>query len=585
MFNLIVSGNGETWEGSSLTFSLDRFGEYAGEEGGSIDINTAEGLQALETMPTLLMYEVGASGPNVRTVRHGRLRNIVRRGGVLNFTFQPDAQHAYLPRADVLLAATELHIEPFEQHRTHWAIKDGDIPIDVLARGAPELPQRTVAVVAAQYAEALEEGTRREVRELEAELEEFPPSLERALAFVPSRLLEKATPEFYPILGVEPRTAEGRRAVEAVLARHSDERPSIEWWFSLAWFLDLYGSRTEAVTLRAAESECASYLASLSSAPPGSLPAEHLAYPLWRAARSRGLATRLRREVAMVLDRLARMQDAQGYWMDAVDGATPDLRATALATVALQRLGDDRYHDATERAVDWLVEQVQAESGAFPRHPGEAPDIVATLVSLEAVHRAGAAEDIAHVVNAAETWLMSAQTARGGWAAEGWPDDLLAACVVDYISSRREMLPQVDGFFLMARDFMRKAEDWALEGGANNRRLAAIASVHAVEMFLYGVFERRDDLALSAFRENGQETLGVREALRALQDALQRIGTLRAPARLPHRDNLSSLVGRRDGIIHRAHEISATELADGMSHARRFIERYGKELLDLNILQ
>jgi hypothetical protein len=54
---------------------------------------------------------------------------------------------------------------------------------------------------------------------------------------------------------------------------------------------------------------------------------------------------------------------------------------------------------------------------------------------------------------------------------------------------------------------------------------------------------------------------------------------------LPHRDNLSLLIGRRDGIIHRAHEISEAELDDGMRHARRFIERFAKSLLDLNLLQ
>ena len=150
---------------------------------------------------------------------------------------------------------------------------------------------------------------------------------------------------------------------------------------------------------------------------------------------------------------------------------------------------------------------------------------------------------------------------------------------------RSDLLPQVDGFLLMARDFFRKAEELRLEGGANNRRLAAIAAVHAVEMFLYGLFERRDDLALSAFRENGTETLGPREALGALQVALQRIGTLRPPQRLPHRDQLSSLVGRRDGIIHRAHEISAAELDAGISHARRFVTHFGKELLQLDLLQ
>lgn len=586
MFNLLVSGNGEAWEDNTLSFSLDRFGEYSGASAAAIDVGTKAGLQALEALPALLMYEVGATGANVRTVRHGRIQNLVRRGRELHFTFEPDGEHAYLARAALLSAAAELEIEPFEQHRTHWAVKDADLPIDLVAAGEPELPQRSVALVAAQYAEALSDGGRREIRALEAELEAFPPSLEKAMAFVPARLLETATPEFYPILGVEPRTAEGRRAVDAVVARHAAQPQPIEWWFSLAWFLDLYGSRTEGALLAQAQAECARMLAALGSAPLATLSAEELAYPLWRTSRSRRLATHLRREVAILLDRLVQRQHAEGYWDGpSANGDMPDLRATALATVALQRLGDDRYHDAIERAVTWSITQLDADSGAFPRHPAGAPDTIATLICLEAVHRAGFAGDISHVVAAAEGWLISAQTAQGGWEWTEWQSDFLAACVVDYMSSRNEMLPQVDGFFLMARDFMRKAEEWQLEGGANNRRLAAIAAVHAVEMFLYGVFERRDDLALSAYRESGVETLGLREALRALQDALQRVGGLRPMGRLPHRDNLSSLIGRRDGIIHRAHEISATELADGMNHARRFIERFGKELVDLNILQ
>src|SRR3546814_4053262 len=76
------------------------------------------------------------------------------------------------------------------------------------------------------------------------------------------------------------------------------------------------------------------------------------------------------------------------------------------------------------------------------------------------------------------------------------------------------------------RDFFRKAEELRLEGGANNRRLAAIATVHAVEMFLYGLFKDREDLGLSAFRENGAETLGPREAMGQLQTALRRVGEL-----------------------------------------------------------
>jgi hypothetical protein len=284
---------------------------------------------------------------------------------------------------------------------------------------------------------------------------------------------------------------------------------------------------------------------------------------------------------------VGRSRCSLGFWIEDRDGASiQGVRATALATVALQRLGDDRHHDAIKRGVAWLIGQILPELGALPRDAGKVePDIIATTLALEAIRRSDLAEDVPHVLAAGDAWLVAGQTVLGGWQAEPWSEDFIASIVLDYLARKGEMLPQVDGFLLMTRDFFRKAEELHLEGGTNNRRLAAIATVHAVEMFLYGLFERREDLALSAFRENGTETLGPREALRALQDALQRIGILTAPKRLPHRDPLSSLIGRRDGIIHRAHEISEAEVAEGMRHARRFIDRYAKELLGLDLLQ
>ncbi|MER8943553.1 hypothetical protein NKH82_29390 [Mesorhizobium sp. M0915] len=54
----------------------------------------------------------------------------------------------------VLRIADRLGIQQFEQHRTHWAIKDGDIPAELIATSTAERAQRTVAVVAAEYVEA-----------------------------------------------------------------------------------------------------------------------------------------------------------------------------------------------------------------------------------------------------------------------------------------------------------------------------------------------------------------------------------------------------------------------------------------------
>ncbi|MER8785926.1 hypothetical protein NKH60_32965 [Mesorhizobium sp. M1006] len=108
------------------------------------------------------------------------------------------------------------------------------------------------------------EGRRREAAELAEELEDFPPSLEKALSLVPARILQQPTPELYPILGIEPRTPEGHNAVVAVVARdHNGQDLPADWSYSLAWFLDLYGSATEAGRLDGALAECASHMIAL----------------------------------------------------------------------------------------------------------------------------------------------------------------------------------------------------------------------------------------------------------------------------------------------------------------------------------
>lgn len=589
MFNLIVAGSGTHWEAAPLSFGVDRFKEYSHDGADAVDIARPETLAFLEGIPTLLVYEVGARGPRPRTVRYGRLHNLQRRGTRLLFDFAPDTDHAYLDQVELFSRSEELGIEPFEQHRTHWAIKDGELPPNFIATGTPEPQDRTIQQIANEYGEALREGTRVEIRGLRGELEETPPTLDKSRFILSARRELIVTPEVMPILNIEPRSAEGRRALEAILARDTQgaELPE-DWSYSLAWFLDLYGSPTEAARCDEAVRQCENHLVGLGPADAEQpSPVEAVAYHLWRCARSPLLVGALRRAIAMHLDRLAARQHADGYWQTYDHGAERvGVRATALAALAFQRLGDDRYHDAISRAVAWLLAQRMQGTGVWVRHHrDEDADLIGTAVTLEVIRRSQIANYVGHVLDEADSWLLDQQLELGQWHASPFEDDFTTAIVLGYLARPNDLLAQVDGFLLMARDFFRRAEELSLEGGANTRRLAAIATVHAVEMFLYGLFENRDDLGLSAFRENGAETLGPRDAMAQLQAALRRQGVLGDNQRLAHRDQISSLIGRRDNIIHRAHEISANELKRGLIDARRFIERYGRDLLQIDLLQ
>jgi hypothetical protein len=128
--------------------------------------------------------------------------------------------------------------------------------------------------------------------------------------------LEQPTPELYPILGVKPRTADGRRAVESVLDRHTSgaEFPA-DWPYSLAWFLELYGSPTEFALREEMVAACAQHMIALGAEGGGAgrLPSiEDVATPLWRCARSPLLVSHLRREIAVLTDRLVRRQRGVG---------------------------------------------------------------------------------------------------------------------------------------------------------------------------------------------------------------------------------------------------------------------------------
>lgn len=585
MFNVIVDSDGEAWDAPPFASPYVRFGEYSTEMGmESFDPKLVE---SLEGAPALLMVEVGAGGPNVGVVRHGRVRNIEHRGREIVFDFEPDPEHAYLRREDVLAWAGELGIERLERYRTHWAVKDGSLPEALIELATAEVERRTVEAVAQAYADAVAEANRTAEQTLLNEIEQFPPSIEKARAMLPARIARRATPELFALLGIKSGTQETRRAADAVVRRDvGGKMLPDDWCFSVAWFLDEYGSPTERRIVDDAVGRCADVMRAL-AAELDTHCVEEIALALWRCARSRKLKGALRREIGALVDELERRCDPGGFWRVGSVGSTrPGVRATALATVVLQRVGDDRFQELLAGSVQWLLEQIDVETGAVPRCAGgDELDLMATTFAMEAVRRSELAAELEHVLDRGEAWILSKQTARGAWSAAQWSDDFATSVVLGYLARRSDVLPHVDGFLLMARDFFRRGEELRLEGGANNRRLAAIAVVHAVEMFLYGVFEKRQDLGLSAYRDDGMATLGPRGALAELQSALRRVGRLGDHHRLPGRDQLSSLIGRRDGIIHRAHEISERELGVGMAHARRFIERMGDDLLKLNLLE
>ena len=150
MFNLIIAYDTTAWEGSDrLTATVERFKEYSGDEAALIEVERPETLKRLESVLALLMYEKGTTGDNAHRVRLGfvsdiRLETITkypRPTPYLSFEFEELGE---LNQFEILSASSELQFGMWEETRTHWAIKDGRIPIELVKKAAGSTKAPTV---------------------------------------------------------------------------------------------------------------------------------------------------------------------------------------------------------------------------------------------------------------------------------------------------------------------------------------------------------------------------------------------------------------------------------------------------------
>jgi hypothetical protein len=121
-----------------MEMSASRFGEYSGDECEGISIKDRASLKRLEQVQTLLMYEECTDGPNADVIRIGQMRDVRLSGGDITFRFTETGR---VPREKVYELAHRLQLDEWEKNRTHWAVKDGDVPQELLL-AMTETPKR-----------------------------------------------------------------------------------------------------------------------------------------------------------------------------------------------------------------------------------------------------------------------------------------------------------------------------------------------------------------------------------------------------------------------------------------------------------
>lgn len=130
MFNLLVTLDGTAWEtDGAMSMQSDRFGEMSGNEARGISLKDPKTLKRVENLPTLLMYERGAEGPSVDKVRYGRIHSVSLEERAVVFQFD---EEAHVSRSAIGEYVDRLGMDRFEENRTHWAVKGGTVPRDLI---------------------------------------------------------------------------------------------------------------------------------------------------------------------------------------------------------------------------------------------------------------------------------------------------------------------------------------------------------------------------------------------------------------------------------------------------------------------
>src|SRR5258708_29312784 len=143
MYNLLVSGNPDTWKRNTWELELSRcVREYTDEPitklFGDLD-GTA--ISKLKRLPCLFACESGNDFP----VRYGVLRDIKKRQGLVRIKYEFLSARPLLSESDFKELSLELDISKWEMNRTHWAVKDVNLAKELRDARGITLPPRTRA--------------------------------------------------------------------------------------------------------------------------------------------------------------------------------------------------------------------------------------------------------------------------------------------------------------------------------------------------------------------------------------------------------------------------------------------------------
>lgn len=316
-----------------------------------------------------------------------------------------------------------------------------------------------------------------------------------------------------------------------------------------------------------------------------------VACDLWLASRSAMLCGRIRPFIEIALTRIANHQSMEGWWPTRADTEPveryhrrylPSSYETALACVGLLKLSRKSWQlERAKKGVQWLVKQQQHEGfwtsspGGDQEEMGE-PDLFTTLLAAEGI-RASGLTGYESTVSMADSWIMNNQEPDGTWRDPGFPFPLMTVLVVEYLERRWPPLSRLGNYLSIARDFILRSREFALEDNENSWRLAIVVAFQGVEAFIYGCLSDHS-ISINIFERPGR-TIGMRKALAKLEAHLQGAGVLQQGQSVEYRNSLDRLAYYRDEIVHKGVSVGKQETDELTGDVARFSELICQRIL------
>jgi len=133
MYNLFVSSNPDAWNGDPWQTELGRcVNEYTDndivERFGSLN---QEAIAELKRLPSIFAYESARNLPP----KFGIIRDVTKRQGEVRIDYELQEVDPFLSADDLERLNFDLDIGKWEMNRTHWAVKNVNLPKELHAKG------------------------------------------------------------------------------------------------------------------------------------------------------------------------------------------------------------------------------------------------------------------------------------------------------------------------------------------------------------------------------------------------------------------------------------------------------------------